>query len=203
VAPASRGRPAHLETALREAGARNSQFDADAGSLSGAPRSFLRVFENLGASVSYNQHLPYYEKLTPVFGAVMVPPQALMRDVIEDLLTEGRGAAARAAFEQMLAAYGEPSNAEATRRKIAEVERRPPPTETVESLLATPFPSADEAKNLIGEWKGESWLNPEDRHTLTLRIRVVDGRCHRGDHRPSGPWGRDSDGAGVFEGGAG
>src|SRR6266852_2971855 len=99
-----------------------------------------------------------------------------MRYLIEYLWTEGRGAAARAAFERMLVAYGEPTNAEATRQKIAEVERRPPPTETVESLLATPFPSTEEAKDLIGEWKGESWLNPEARQALTLRIRVSNGR---------------------------
>jgi putative esterase len=120
--------------------------------------------------------LPYYEKLTAVFGAALDPPEVLMRDVIEDLLMEGRGAAARAAFERMLAAYGKPPNADATDKKIAEAEQRPPPAETVESLLATPFPSPEDAMPFIGEWRGESWMNPETRHPVHLRIRVARGR---------------------------
>lgn len=120
--------------------------------------------------------LAYYETLTPIFGAPLEPPESLLREVCLDLLAEGRGAAAHVAFERLAASYGEPADAEATRRKIVDVERRPPPSETVESLLATPFPSPEEAKEYVGEWAGESWMDPQTRRPYTLRIRVAAGR---------------------------
>jgi uncharacterized protein len=120
--------------------------------------------------------LGYYQTLTPIFGAPLEPPESLLRDVCTDLLGEGRGVEARAAFDRMVASYGEPADAAALRREIAEVERRPPPAETVESLLATPFPSPEEAKEYLGEWAGESWMSPENRHPITLRIRAAAGR---------------------------
>jgi hypothetical protein len=45
-------------------------------------------------------------------------------------------------------------------------------------LLATPFPTPEEARAYIGEWKGDQWMNPEEPRNgrLTLRIKIVDGR---------------------------
>ncbi len=62
--------------------------------------------------------------------------------------------------------------------EIAEVEQTPPPKETVEQLLSTPFPSPEEAKRSLGDWVGRQWMSPEEPHTtaITLRIRVEAGR---------------------------
>jgi len=72
---------------------------------------------------------------------------------------EGRGAAAHSAFDQLVSSYGEPRDAQALRGRIAEVEKLPPPTETVEALLATPFPSADELPGL-GPEPGRAFKPP-------------------------------------------
>ena len=61
---------------------------------------------------------------------------------------------------------------------INETERRPPPTETVESLLAAPFPTPGQAKEFIGDWVGAIWMKPEEPRNddLVLRVRIEDGR---------------------------
>jgi pimeloyl-ACP methyl ester carboxylesterase len=121
--------------------------------------------------------LPYYDKVSADFGVPLVPPAGVLRVVTEDLLMEGRGAAARLAFDALVRGYGAPADADELLARIAEVEQRPPPTETVESLLATPFPSPEEAAPWLGEWVGDTWMNPDEPRTgsITLRIRVVDG----------------------------
>lgn len=146
------------------------------GSYLGLREVFLSYSKLAAPEFPNTSILPYYDKLTDEFGAVMEPPQALMTDVVEDLLIEGRGAAARTVFDRMVTSYGEPAGASETRRKIAEMERRPPPSETVESLLETPFSSPEEVKDWIGEWKGEAWMNEYGRHKLELRIRIENGR---------------------------
>jgi hypothetical protein len=122
--------------------------------------------------------LPHYATLTASFGATLIPPRRLLRNVVEDFLMEGRGGAAREAYNVLVSGYGAPADSAALLSQIADVERRPPPTETVEGLLSTPFATADEARAYIGEWVGDSWINPEEPRTgrNTLRIRVVDGR---------------------------
>lgn len=122
--------------------------------------------------------LPYYAKVGASLGAPVIPPKKLLQNVVEDLLMEGRGAAAREAYNTLASGYGAPANSVKLLAEIAEVERRPPPAETVEGLLATPFPTAEEARAYIGEWVGDVWMNPEEPRTgkLTLRIKVVDGR---------------------------
>ena len=122
--------------------------------------------------------LPYYTQVGAALGASVIPPRKLMMTVIEDLLMEGRGAAARTAYNTLVAGYGVPSNSDKLLAQITEVERQPPPTETVESLLATPVATPEEARALIGEWVGDEWMNPDEPRTgkNTLRIRVVDGR---------------------------
>lgn len=122
--------------------------------------------------------LPYYAKVSASLGAPVIPPRKLLQNVIEDLLMEGRGAAAREAYNTLAAGYGAPADSAKLVAQIAEVERRPPPAETVEGLLATPFPTPEEARAYLGEWSGDTWMNPDDPRTgrLTLRLKDVAGR---------------------------
>lgn len=122
--------------------------------------------------------LPHYEKVGAALGARLIPPRKLLHNVVEDLLAEGRGAAAREAYAVLAAGYGTPSDGTELLARIAEVESRPPPTETVEGLLATPFPAPEEAQAFIGEWAGDVWMTDDEPRTgrETLRLKVVDGR---------------------------
>jgi hypothetical protein len=124
--------------------------------------------------------LGYYDKVGAALGGSVVPPKKLMTSVTEDLLIEGRGAAARAAFAARLAGYGAPDDSADLASRIADVERRPPPAETVESLLATPFPSPEQASPYVGEWRGDVWMNTDEltpgHPRSTIRISIVDGR---------------------------
>ncbi|HEY7544052.1 MAG TPA: hypothetical protein VID27_04175, partial [Blastocatellia bacterium] len=121
--------------------------------------------------------LPHYAKVSASLSADVIPPKRLLQNVVEDLLMEGRGAAAREAYNLLVFGYGAPSDSAAMLAQIAEVERRPPPTETVEGLLATPFPAPEEMRAYIGEWVGGEWISSEQPRTAntTLRIKVVDG----------------------------
>jgi hypothetical protein len=119
--------------------------------------------------------VPYYDKLAASYGAPMIPPAPLLRQVTEDLLIEGRGAAARSAFNTLVASYGVPPDAEELKNRIAEVERLPPPSETVESLLATPFPTVEEARRWIGDWEGEQWMNELPNHDKAVLHLFVEG----------------------------
>ena len=122
--------------------------------------------------------LPYYSKVSTSLGAAVLPPKKLLENVVEDLLIEGRGAAAREAYNTLVFGYGTPTESAKLLARIAEVERRPPPTETVEGLLATPFPTPEEARAFIGDWVGDVWMgaNEPRNDKSTLRISVVDGR---------------------------
>ncbi len=122
--------------------------------------------------------LPYYAKVGASLGAAVIPPRKLLLNVVEDLLIEGRGAAAREAYNLLVSGYGAPTDGATTLARITDVERRPPPAETVEELLAMPFPTPEEARAYIGDWDGDVWMNPEEprRGNQTLRIRVEDGR---------------------------
>jgi hypothetical protein len=122
--------------------------------------------------------LPYYTSVSASLGAPVLPPKRVVQDVLDDLIGEGRGAAARAAYDMLVFGYGQPANGAVLSARITDVERRPPPPETVESLLATPFPSPGEARAFIGEWVGDVSMRPDAPHTgsTILRIRVVDGR---------------------------
>ena len=122
--------------------------------------------------------LPYYRKVGDSLGAAVLPPRKLLQNVVEDFLIEGRGAAAREAYNTLASGYGAPQDSAKLLARIAEVERRPPPTETVEGLLATPFPTPEEARAYIGDWVGDVWMGPEElrKGDETLRIRVENGR---------------------------
>ena len=132
--------------------------------------------------------LPYYATVSAALGATVVPPRTLLTDVIEDFIAEGRGAAARAAYETLVRAYGAPRNAVELTKEIADAERLPPPKETVESLLAKPFPPADAMRDYLGEWVGDNWMNTDEPRTgrQRLRIRLVNGRIEGETvHRPA------------------
>jgi predicted alpha/beta superfamily hydrolase len=122
--------------------------------------------------------LPYYSKVSASLGATVLPPRWLVRNVVEDMLIEGRGAAAREAYNTLVFGYGTPPDGAKLLSQIAEVERRPPPAETVEGLLATPFPTPEEARAFIGEWVGEVWMGSSEprKKANILRLKVVDGR---------------------------
>jgi hypothetical protein len=122
--------------------------------------------------------LPYYAALGSSFGAQVLPPKPLLRDVVDELLAEGRGAGARAAYTMYVQAYGAPSDDAQVRAELTDAEQHPEPTETVASLLATPFPTPDEAKRFIGDWVGSHWMTPDAprNNQETLRIRVESGR---------------------------
>src|SRR5262245_47285873 len=122
--------------------------------------------------------LPYYTKVSESLGANVLPPKRVLQDVVEDLLIEGRGAAAREAYNIIVSGYGAPSDGGKLLAQIADVESRPPPTETVEGLLATPFPTPEEVRPYLGEWVGDISMRPDAPRTggVTLRIRVEDGR---------------------------
>lgn len=122
--------------------------------------------------------LAYYDGVSIALGARVPPPRQLLETVIEDLLSEGRGALARAAFKTLVDGYGRPANSSELLKRIADVEQRPSPTETVEGLLATPFPTAEQMRPFLGEWKGGDWMSEEEAHgdRQTLRIRIVDGK---------------------------
>ena len=131
-------------------------------------RELFRDYSMFGAPTITTSILPVYEKLG------LIAPEPLLRNVVEDLLMEGRGSAARKAFDTLTFAYGEQPDAAKKRAEIAEVERQPPPTETVEGLLATPFPTASELRDYLGVWEGEQWVNPVDKNRFELRI-VAEG----------------------------
>jgi hypothetical protein len=124
------------------------------------------------------QILRYYTNLRTTLGPDIVPSKRTIRDVVDNFLMEGRGADAREAYNLLVGSYGAPSDAAALTKEIAEVERLPPPTETVEGLLATPMPTAAEAQKFLGDWVGETWHGSDaPREPATLRIRIVDGRA--------------------------
>ncbi len=122
--------------------------------------------------------LPYYAKVSASLGDTVIPPRKLLRIVVEDLLMEGRGKAAREAYNMLASGYGAPADSARLLAQIADVERRPPPTETVEGLLSMPFATPEEARDYIGEWVGDEWSNPDQPRSnrITLRIKIVDGR---------------------------
>jgi predicted alpha/beta superfamily hydrolase len=141
-------------------------------------RQVFRDYSRLSAPVSPTTGiLPYYAKVSASLGAPVLPPRTVLKNVVDDLLTEGQGAAARKAYKTLVSGYGAPGNNADLLAQIAEVESRPPPTETVEGLLATPFPKPEEVRSFTGEWIGDLWMNPDEPRTgrETLRIKVEDG----------------------------
>ena len=143
------------------------------------PHFLFNTLNGFAAPVSPTTSiLPYYAKVGASLGASVIPPKRLLQNVVEDLLMEGRGAAAREAYNTLVSGYGAPADGAELLARITDVERRPPPAETVESLLATPFPTPEEARAFIGEWVGDVRMTPEEPPSgkIRLKIQVVNGR---------------------------
>jgi Putative esterase len=121
--------------------------------------------------------IPYYKKVGESLGAEVIPPKRLLQNTLDDLLMEGRGAAAREAYQLLSLGYGEPADSAKLLARIEQVEKQPPPTETIEALIATPFPKPEEVKQYLGDWVGDVWLgeNGPQPGRVTLRIRVENG----------------------------
>ena len=133
--------------------------------------------------------LPYYTSVSATFGAPVIPPQRIVRDVLDDLVMEGRGPEARNAYRLLASSYGAPNDSATLLTDIARIEREPPPKETVESLMATPAPTPEEARAFIGEWVGDAWQSqnaPRSGKTV-LRIKVVDGKVVAEREDPNAP----------------
>lgn len=122
--------------------------------------------------------LDYYSGVSTALGGALPPPKRLLRGVVDDLIAEGRGAGARAAYRLYVESYGAPPDDVEVQAEIVAAESRPAPTETVASLLATPFPTPEEARPFIGDWVGHHWMMPDAPRNKpeTLRIRVEDGK---------------------------
>lgn len=144
-------------------------------------RELFADYSMMSAPVSpTTSTLSHYANVGKSLGAAVPPPKRLLLGVVEDLLMEGRGKAANDAYAMLVEAFGAPANAGELVAQIAEVSQSPPPTETVEDLLATPFPSPAEAGPWIGEWSGDVWMNPDElsqgRPKSVLRIAVTNGK---------------------------
>jgi predicted alpha/beta superfamily hydrolase len=152
-------------------------------------REAFRDYSRFAAPVAPTTSiLPYYAKVGESLGAPVIAPKVLVQNVVEDLLMEGRGAAAREAYNTLLRGYGPPADSAKLSAQIAEMEKQPAPTETVEGLLATPFPTPAEARAYIGEWNGETWHNENTPHrNETIRIRVENGRVVGETVHPDAP----------------
>ena len=127
--------------------------------------------------------LPYYERVGAALSVPrggLMPPRRLLGNVLEDMLIEGRGADARVAYDMQAAGYGAPANSRELLAEISNVEQQPAPNETVEGLLATPFPTPSEAREIVGEWVGDVWMNEGEltpgMPRSTLRISVQNGK---------------------------
>src|SRR4030095_2983826 len=111
-------------------------------------------------------------------GADVIPPRRLLQNLVDDLLMEGRGAMAREAYKILSLGYGEPADSANLLARIDQVEKQSPPTETIEALIATPFPKPEEVSQYLGDWIGDVWLgaNSPRPGRVTLRIRVENGK---------------------------
>ena len=152
-------------------------------------REVFRDYSRLAAPKIPGSFVSYYDSVGTVLGARVVPPLIAFKGLIRDRLAEGRGADAHDAYRRMVAGYGSPADSAVQLAQIAEVERRAPPTETVEALLATPFPTPEQARAYLGEWTGHQWMTPEEprNQPITLRVWVENGRVVGETRRPSAP----------------
>jgi hypothetical protein len=115
--------------------------------------------------------LAYYRDLEKSYGSTITPPLGLLRQVLEDFEMEGQSKPAHDAWNMLVAGYGMPNDSADWQQRLAKLAKAPPLTETVEVLLSTPRSTTLEAKKFIGEWRGEQWINPEDKTGIVLRLR--------------------------------
>ncbi|MEP6507220.1 MAG: alpha/beta hydrolase-fold protein [Gemmatimonadales bacterium] len=115
--------------------------------------------------------LAYYHDLEKLYGGPLIPPAGLLRQVIEDFEMEGQSRRAHEGWHLLVDSYGMPKDSADWQQRLAKLEKMPPLTETVESILATPRATAVAAKDFLGEWRGQQWINEEDKNDVVLRLR--------------------------------
>ncbi len=121
--------------------------------------------------------LTYYDELGKSMGGTVIPPKVVLENLVLNLIGEGRKEMAEAAYEKLVFGYGPPPDSSKIIAQIKKIENRPV-SETVEGLLATPFPTPEEARLFIGEWVGDIWMGPDQPRSgkTLLRIRVENGK---------------------------
>jgi S-formylglutathione hydrolase FrmB len=129
----------------------------------------------------------HFARIEEAFGVSLPPSARVLRRLVEDLLTEGRIEPARRALGWLVDGYGPPADLAELEGQFADVQARLPLAETVDELKATPMPTPEEVAPYLGEWVGETWMDEYTRQSLTLRIRVVDGRVRAETDSPYGP----------------
>jgi hypothetical protein len=122
-----------------------------------------------------DEALNRYKKLQENYGAAQTPPRRYLVRLLEEQMAASRALEARVVFDAMTAAYGEPTDGPVLKAKIADIASRPPPKETVESLLKTPRPTPEQAKKFRGAWRGHHWFNDSPKQPIELRVFVDDG----------------------------
>lgn len=122
--------------------------------------------------------LAYYARISESLGAPVPPPRRVLDQIFDRSFDEHKIPAAKRVWAAIIAGYGRPSNAARMEGRIAQAERAPPPAETVDGLLATPFPTPEQAGAYIGEWIGDIWPgeNAQRQNAVRLRVRVEGGK---------------------------
>jgi hypothetical protein len=120
--------------------------------------------------------LAYYQALDREYGAAQAPPRRLLLRLLEEQTWASRAAEAKSILGSLNESYGRQADAASWEAKIKEIASRPPPKETVEGLLKTPRPTPEEAKQYLGEWHGQGWVNDSPKRPLQLRVFVKDGK---------------------------
>jgi len=130
------------------------------------------------ANLPANRALTRYEALEKDYGAPQGPPRAFLRLLLEEELWASRAKEAQAALDLLNSSYGKQANTSALEAKIKEVADRPPPKETVKTLLETPRPTPDEVKKYLGEWHGHEWTEGAPKTPIQVRVFAKDGKAH-------------------------
>lgn len=135
-------------------------------------RSLFEDYAILSAPQSpTTRTLAYYREMAKSWDAPVIPPAGLIRQVLEDLEMEGQSKASADAYRLLVEGYGAPSDSAEWAVRLANLAKQPPLLETVDGLLATPAPKSSDAGRLIGEWRGQDWINAEDKHDIKLVLR--------------------------------
>ena len=133
----------------------------------------------------------HYHAFERQFDTRLPPPPPVLRQLVEDLLTEGQVEPARHALGWLVEGFGEQGDRAALEAMIANVAARPPLEETVAQLKATPPPTAAEIAPYVGLWRGHSRLNENTEWALTVRVRTEDGKAVMEHLSPTKDGGRE------------
>jgi len=128
-----------------------------------------------------------YRGLATDYGAEVVPPEPLLRQVVEDFLLEGRGAQAGAWLARYVAAYGAPTDLVELEARVKDVTALGDPGETVAGLLAEPRATPEAMRAHLGTWTGSTWRGSGRREPLRVRFWVEDGRVRGEVAHEQGP----------------